>query len=242
MKQQLVNLSLCFSLSMMTAQAFAEVIEFPTEELAQESVLPKFDRPVSVKNRNVETAQKIELGAYYGWNVLEPILNPSKFGLIGAYHLNEDAAISLNFSMWMKGLNSQYTDGLSGGSIDLDFTRAPQLKYSAYGFYEWKMFYGKISVTKSAVTNTHIYPVLGAGVTAFENKTYPGIAGGIGQKFYFGRALALRIDFRYQYGQQPSPFQRGVMGNSNTTRPSKSSFQDKWALSNHLEFGVSYLF
>ncbi|MFN7262710.1 MAG: outer membrane beta-barrel domain-containing protein [Pseudobdellovibrionaceae bacterium] len=243
MIQQLKKTFLYFVICIVPLSSSAEVIEFPSEELAQESVLPKFDRPLSVKNRNVETAKKIELGAYYGWNVLEPILNPSKFGLIGAYHVNEDAALSLNFSMWMKGLNSQYTDGLKNSSnINLDFSRSPQLNYSAYGYYEWKMFYGKISVTKSAVKNTHIYPMLGAGVTSYENKTYPGIAGGIGQKFYFGKAFALRADFRYQYAQQPSPFKALALRPGTDAVPAKSSFKDKWALSNHLEFGFSYLF
>ncbi|MFN7454913.1 MAG: outer membrane beta-barrel domain-containing protein, partial [Pseudobdellovibrionaceae bacterium] len=88
----------------------------------------------------------------------------------------------------------------------------------------------------------HIYPMLGAGVTSYENKTYPGIAGGIGQKFYFGKAFALRADFRYQYAQQPSPFKALALRPGTDAVPAKSSFKDKWALSNHLEFGFSYLF
>lgn len=219
----------------------AETLPIDNEELAQESVLPKFDRTESVKNRNIITEKKIEVGAYYGWNTLEPILNQSKVGLNLGYHLSEMSALSLNYASWTSGLNTQYTDSLAAPGNDLDFARAPQLKYSLYGHYEWKVFYGKISVTKKGVVNLSTYPILGIGTTAYEHKNYFGFDFGIGQKFYFTKSFALRADFKLQYSQKPNPFLTGKMTTS-SPRPSAGDFQDIWDLGTMLEIGGSFLF
>lgn len=224
-------------------KAYAETIEFPEEELAQESVLPKFDRPDSVRRRNVATEGRVEIGGYYGWNILEPIYNQSKFGLNLGYHFSEMSAFMLNYAQWSSGLNATYTDGLQSPAVSadtLDFTRIPKLKYSLFGHYEWKIFYGKISVTKQGVVNLSTYPIIGAGVTAYEHKNYPGFDFGIGQKFYFGKNVALRADFKMQYGQKPSPFLREQL-KSSKPRPSPGDFKDKYDLGTILDIGVSIL-
>jgi outer membrane beta-barrel protein len=222
---------------------FAETIEFPEEELAQESVLPKFDHPESVRRRNVTTEGRFEVGGYYGWNILEPIYNQSKFGLNLGYHLSEMSAIMFNYAQWSSGLNSTYTDGLQSTAVSadpLDFTRIPKIKYSLFAHYEWKIFYGKISLTKQGVVNLSTYPIFGVGMTAYEHKNYPAVDAGIGQKFYFGKNVALRADFKLQYGQKPSPFLRGSM-KSQQPLPSPSQFNDKFDLGTILDFGVSIL-
>lgn len=218
----------------------SEKIDFPEDELAQESVLPKFDRPDSVKARNVITEKKFELGTYYGWNILEPIQNQSKIGFNIGYHWSEGSAFVLNYSHWLSGLNQQYTESLEEAPNSLDFSRAPQLKYSLYGHYEWKVFYGKISLTKAGVVNLTTYPIFGAGVTAYEHKSYPGMDIGIGQKFYLGKSVALRADFKLQYSQSPSPFLQGKMKFSDP-KPEPSEFADKWNMGTILDVGVSFL-
>ncbi|MGZ5280122.1 MAG: outer membrane beta-barrel domain-containing protein [Pseudobdellovibrionaceae bacterium] len=218
----------------------AESMDIQLDELAQESVLPKFDRPDSVRHRNVITEKRFELGAYYGWNILEPILNQSKVGVNLGYHLTEQSAVMFNYAQWMSGLNSQYTDGLAGGGNNLDFTRSPKLKYSLFAHYEWKIYYGKISFTKQGVVNLSTYPIFGAGMTAYEHKSYFGADVGIGQKFYFGKSVALRADFKLQYSQKPSPFLKGYMKNTDPV-PQPGLFNEKWDLGTMLDFGVTFL-
>lgn len=219
----------------------SEVVEVPQEELAQESVLPKFDRPDSVRNRNIITEKKIELGLYYGWNTLEPIRNQAKYGLNLGYHWSEISALMLNYAQWAGGLNTQYTNDLSASPNNLDFDRAPKLKYSLFAHYEWKVFYGKISFTKQGVLNLSTYPIFGLGMTAYEHKNYYGADFGIGQKFYFTKNSALRADFKLQYSQFPSPFLRGHMQKSQST-PAANDFADKWALGTIIDIGYSFLF
>lgn len=218
----------------------AESITIQEDELAQESVLPKFDKNEATKNRNIITEKKIEFGAYYGWNILEPIMNQGKFGLNVGYHLSEMSALSLNYASWQNGLNTQYTDALLSSS-SLDFSRTPKLKYSIYGHYEWKVFYGKISLTKLGVVNLSTYPIVGVGTTAYEHKSYFGFDLGIGQKFYFTKALALRADFKLQYSQKPSPFLSGKMRPTDPT-PAPNDFKEIWDLATMLEIGMSFIF
>lgn len=226
----------------------SDKIEFPTEEIAQETVLPKFDKTTMVKNRLVETDGRIELAAMLGFHTSEPIYNNVKYGLNLSYHLSEQSAMTLNYNNFASGLNSTYTDALY--EKDLDFSRAPKRMYSLYGLYEWKVYYGKISFTREKVTNLVIYPMAGLGVTGFEHKVYPGIVGGIGQKIYFTRNFALRTDFLLQFTQTVNPFLADTEGadndgpsiSKNNPRPQPSDFSDKYAFGTHLELGFTYLF
>lgn len=226
---------------LLTLGSFAQAnIEVPEEELAKESVLPRFERGEAVKNRNITTAGKFEIGGYSGWNFTEPIYNQLKVGGNIGYHFDETHAFVINFAKWMDGRNSQYTDGL--GNQGLDFTRAPNIEMSLWGNYELKAYYGKMSLAKDWVTNLHLYPILGAGVTKYVHKVYPGVNAGLGMKFYFTKSIALRFDFKLQMQQGVNPFLGGgKMLKTTTPRPSPGDFQDKFNLGTVLDFGLSIL-
>jgi outer membrane beta-barrel protein len=235
----------------LSAKAADEVIEFPEDELAQETVLPKFDRPDVVKSRSITTADKMELAPFFGFVTTEPIYGPLKFGLNLAYHWSEDSDLSFNFAKFSGGLNTVYTDSLAN-QYKLDFSRAPKQNYAAFVNYEFKAYYGKISFTKQGVMNLSTYPLAGLGIIAYEHKSYPALDFGVGQKFYFSKTVSLRLDFKFQYAQGPSPFLNGRMktppttgtagpGNGDTV-PLPGEFADKWAINNVIDLGVSFLF
>lgn len=235
------SLFVCLFLAFSPSKSRAEVVEIPEEELSQETVLPKFDFPESVKNRVVVTAKKIELGTYLGFNISEPIYGQGKFGINLGYHLSETAALVLNYAKWNGGLNTQYTDGLEIAPNNLDFTRIPKILDSTYLHYEANIFYGKISFTKDLVANNTIYPIFGIGQTRYQHKSYKGIDFGIGQKVYFGSRFGLRADFKFQYSEAPSPFLGGRM-QSTQPKPEPSDFRDRWVLSSILDLGLTILF
>ena len=222
------------------ALALDEVIKFDEDELSRETVLPKFDRPDVVKSRNVITANKIEVAPFFGIVTTEPIYNQSKFGFNLAYHWSEDADVSLNFSKYSGGLNSQYTDSLKG-QYNLDFNRAPKQNYAGFINYEYKAYYGKISLTKQGVMNLSTYFLAGPGMIAYEHKSYMGLDFGVGQKFYFSKTFALRFDVKFQYAQGPSPFLLGKMKTTDPV-PQPGDFSEKWALNNVIDLGASFLF
>jgi len=228
-------------LASQTHRALAEV-ELPSEELARESVVPKFENPVSVKNRNIVLTGKFEVGPYFGLNFSEPIENQTKFGVNLGYHLNEDHAIVLNYAQWISGLNTQYTSGLSSASSRaIDFTRAPALQNSAWFHWEPTLFYGKISITKLTVLNLHFYPIVGLGETTYSNKMYYGADVGGGFHFYFNKTWALRSDLKVQYSGKPNPFLTGFMKVGDPV-PSPAQFGDEYVLSTIFDLGVIALF
>ncbi len=243
-------LTMAFLLFRVTAYS-KELIQLPTEELARESVSPVFDINDSVRNRNILTSKRIEASVFYGWSMTEPISNVSKIGISGYYHLNEDDAFGLIYMKNFSGVSS-YAKQLND-EYKLDFTRAPSPEMSLYGDYNLKAFYGKMSISKNTVTNYHFFGSLAGGMIKYTHKTYPGVAVGLGQKFYFDKRFSLRLDFRLFMNQAPVPFLKCVAGQhggvknspSDTCKmpaPSYDDFSERFTFTSVIDFGISYLF
>ncbi|MFN3454687.1 MAG: outer membrane beta-barrel domain-containing protein [Pseudobdellovibrio sp.] len=226
-----------------TSQGFAAV-DVPEDELAQESVYPVFDHPQSVMNRNVQTTKRFDVGLFGGFALTEPIYDTSKFGLAANYHFNEMHSLGLLFSQNSTGL-SKDAKGLK--EQNLDFDRAPKPQNSILLDYNYKPFYGKLSFSKLGVINTTIYGTAAVGMVKYEHKTYPAVALGIGERFYFTSALSLKLDLRLYVHQAPIPFKKGGLrygynGGANDPKPSLDSFEERITYTNNLEIGLNYLF
>lgn len=237
MKLLLINMM--FVLSISSLAKAADSVEVPLDELAQESVYPVFDHPQSVKSRNVTTKSRIDVGLFGGYALTEPIYDTAKFGVAANYHFSELHSLGVVFSQNSSGL-SKDAQGLKD-SHNLDFNRAPKPKNTVLLDYNFKPYYGKLSLTKSAVINTTIYASGAAGMVAYENKSYPAVAVGMGERFYFNKSLSLKTDLRLFVHQAPIPFQRGAMLTNNPT-PSFDSFKERITYTTNLEVGLNYLF
>jgi hypothetical protein len=95
MRLKVFSFALTFMLIGFYRTAAAQM-EVPEEELARESVLPRFERGEAVKNRSVVTEKKLELGVYGGWNFTEPIYNQAKLGFNAGYHFSEANAFIMS--------------------------------------------------------------------------------------------------------------------------------------------------
>lgn len=218
----------------------AQQMNLPKDELAQESVYPLFDNPKSVRNRNIKDASTFDVGIFGGMAITEPIANTSKFGLSLNYHLSEAHALGLIYAKNSTGL-SKDAQGLKN-DFGLDFTRAPYPEYSLMADYNYKMYYGKLSVTKNGVINTSIYVSAAAGMIKYIHKSYPAVAFGIGERFYFTDHLALKLDLRLFLNNAPSPFKAGALREGIDPVPSYNDFSDKMTYTTNLELGLNYLF
>lgn len=221
------------------AQA-SETIDLPEEELAKESVVPVFDRPVSVKNRNVVTEGRVDMNLFYGLALTEPIFNVSRFGLNLYYNTSENHAFGLIFSKNSSGL-SMYAKQLNETPYNLDFARAPGPDSTILLDWNMKMFYGKMSLTKNGVYNLSLYSTLAGGLVKYAHKSYPAVAAGLGQKFYLSRNFALRFDMRLFMHQAPIPFLAASMKTSDPV-PSYTQFNERVTYTTMLDAGLSYLF
>jgi outer membrane beta-barrel protein len=228
-----------------------ELIQLPSEELARESVSPVFDINDSVRNRNIITAKKVEGSIFYGWALTEPIANVSKLGLSVYYHTSEDDAYGLMFIKNSAGV-SYYAKQLFD-EYKLDFTRAPMPEASLLLDYNLKAFYGKMSLSKTTVTNYHFFGSLAGGMIKYSHKTYPAVAVGLGQKFYYDKKFSFRFDFRIFLNQAPIPFLKCQAGkhegiknsptdSCNEAPPSYADFSERLTITSVIDLGVSYLF
>lgn len=223
----------------------ADVVELPQEELATESVLPVFDKSMSVKNRNVTTAKRWDGDLFYSYAMTEPIANVSKFGGAIYYNFNESHALGFVYAKNFAGLSS-YANQLNS-QYGLDYSRAPQPLSSYMLDYNIKAFYGKLSLTKSLVVNTLLFGSAAAGMIQYVHKTYPAVAIGLGQKFFFTHNWAFRFDLRLYANQAPIPFLGGVLhdgsgGHSADPVPSPDQFKERMTYTTNLDLGLSYLF
>ena len=235
-----LNIFLLFSL-----QVFAtEEIVVPLDELARDSVYPVFDNKTSVINRNVKDSGSIDVGLYGGLAITEPVYNATKMGLAINYHFSEVHSLGLLWAKNSVGL-SKDAQGLKN-DFNLDFTRAPYPVTSIILDYNYKMFYGKLSVTKNGVINTSIYTSAAAGLIQYIHKSYPAVAVGIGERFYLTNHFAFKVDLRLFANTAPIPFKAGALRDSNSSSPDPvptyDSFDERLSLTTNLEFGLNYLF
>lgn len=240
-KSILVSLLIVGTILIFSRVAYtAEEVNVPRDELAQESVYPIFDNPVSVKNRNVQDTETVDIGFYGGAAITEPIYNTMKLGLAVNYHFNEAHSLGLMYGKNSVGL-SKDAQGLKN-DFGLDFGRAPAPEYSLMADYNYKMYYGKLSVTKNGVVNTSIYFSGGAGITKYQHKSYPTLSVGVGERFYLTNHFAFKVDLRVQGNTAPVPFQANALREGIDPIPTYESFSERFTLTTNLELGLNYLF
>ncbi|MGZ3692255.1 MAG: outer membrane beta-barrel domain-containing protein [Pseudobdellovibrio sp.] len=239
-KSILVSLILFATILFFSYESQAEEINVPTDELARDSVYPIFDDNVSVKNRNVKDSGAFDVGIFGGMAITEPVYNASKIGFAFNYHFSEVHSLGIIYAQNSVGL-SKDAQGLKD-DFGLDFTRAPYPVYSILGDYNYKLYYGKLSVTKNGVINTSIYYSGAAGLIKYIHKSYPTIAVGVGERFYLTNNFALKVDLRLFANEAPSPFKSGALRTGVDPVPSYDSFADKLTFTTNLELGILYLY
>ncbi len=237
---------------LLNATVFADSdVAVPKDELATETVYPIFDQAKSVRNRNVQTTGRIDVGLFGGLALTEPIANTTKFGIAANYHFNEYHSLGLFYVSNSSGL-SKDAEGLKN-DFGLDFSRAPQPKSMIMFDYNYKPYYGKMSFTKNGVINTTIYGSTALGVIQYQHKTYPALAVGVGERFYFNKSFSLKTDLRLFVHQAPIPFKSNVLcdgskvscgsnGAAGDPIPTYDSFSERITYTTNLEIGVNYLF
>jgi len=225
----------------------AEKMAFPEEELARESVLPKFDVPNSVRNRNVEVAGRFELGGFLGAVTDEAIYNQSQMGVLGTYHLNEVHGLNLSFGILGSGVGTYAKTLNSSVQLDLSKTFGPKSAFLAS--YQLTAFYGKLSILKNLVVNTHIYGLAGLGTIMYDGMTSLAFDFGLGQRFYFTKNFALRFDLKFVRFSGPNPIYRPAGKDQNQSRDELrsgnlkiSNFESTNYILTHLTGGLVFLF
>ena len=250
MLQNIIKSLFSIALTLLIAFPVFADVEVPQDELAQETVYPVFDNAVSLKNRNIKDLSTFDVGIFGGLALTEPVSNTSKFGLAINYHFTEIHSLGIFFAKNNSGLSAD-AQGLKN-DFGLDFGRAPLPEYSLMADYNFKLYYGKLSIAKETVMNTSIYLSSSLGVIKYVHKSYPALAVGVGERFYLSNHLSFKVDLRFFAHQAPIPFKSRVLrdgskpndnpGNAPDPIPSYDSFSERLTYTTNLEVGLNYLF
>jgi outer membrane beta-barrel protein len=221
--------------------ARAEKMAFPEEELARESVLPKFDVPNSVRNRNVVVDGKFEVGGFLGSVTDEAVYNQNQYGLIATYHINEQHGVNLSYGMMGAGVGT-YAKNLND-TVQLDLSKTFGPKAFMMANYQFTGFYGKLSILKNFVVNTHIYGLAGLGTVMYEGLSSMALDFGLGQRFYILKNLALRFDLKFVRYTGPNPITNKELKDELAAGTLKiGDFETTNYFSTHLTGGLVFLF
>lgn len=202
----LLSLALYMSAIISLPAFAAETIEFPEEELARESVVPVFENSRSVLNRNILTEGRFEMGGGAGLSLNDAFYNPMNFAITASYHFDEMHAVNFNGTFWMDGLSTygkqlERGEGLNGANFDASYAPHPSSMYLAN--YQFTAFYGKISLSKQTVMNLTLHGLAGLGMIQMDGVSPITANFGFGQRFYFTKRLAFRMDLSLLVYQGP---------------------------------------
>ncbi|MCB9026192.1 MAG: outer membrane beta-barrel domain-containing protein [Bdellovibrionaceae bacterium] len=224
----------------------AEIIEFPEEELAQESVLPIFDRVEVVKSRNVDVDSRFEVGAGIGFNLTEALYDNKSLNLNITYNFSNLHAVNFIYISPFTGLSNMGEDlangkGLSGGRFDASL--APYPKGYMLLNYQLTAYYGKISLSKDYVMNILLYGMAGLANVTFSDTTAMGATVGMGQKFFLTKNLGLRFDLIGIAFSGPDPTSATNLNPTLiTSQVPSSSLEDTLYFRTFFNLGLEYLF
>ncbi|MCB0390533.1 MAG: outer membrane beta-barrel domain-containing protein [Bdellovibrionales bacterium] len=226
---------------------YAEVIEFPEEELAQESVLPIFDRVEVVKSRNVPTSERFEFGGGFGLNLTEALYDNKSINIHGTYNFTNLHAINFIYIYPFEGLSNMGNDLANGKGLaanqEFDPSLAPYPESYMMLNYQITAYYGKISLSKKFVMNVSLYGLAGLMNVTFSDSSSVGAVVGMGQKFYFNRNFGLRFDLlgmMYQ-GPDATSAPNGLDPDLVKSQVSSSSLDETLFFRTFFNFGLVYL-
>lgn len=228
-------------LSLLSVEGHAVKIQFPEDELASESVLPKFDNPEPVKNRNIITKGKFELTGMLGWTLNDVFVDPLTFGAMATYHLTEIHALQFYYNKFSSKVNS-YPDQI-GNETGVKIT-PPVPESTMLLAYQITPYYGKLSTTNQGVTNMSFYGTAGLGTYAIDGSNGFAMSAGLGSKIYFSKQFSLRIDYRWFFFDGKDPI--GTIEESDGVAPpgggATNDLGNRSQFNSILTMGAGFLF
>ena len=221
--------------------SLAEVVEFPDEDLATETVLPVFENKIAVKNKNIDLDSSFEFGFLVVATLNEAFYKSEVFGINIGYHIDDLHGVAFHYFGWSGELSS-YGSQLQTAPdtvIDdpIDFSKAPSAESMFMLNWEYNAFYGKLSLSKQTVFNLHVYTLLGLGQIKFGDQSNVVINAGVGQRLYFSKNWGLRLDFNLMFYNGVDPTSRGALDPSGPSF-SASDFSTKDYFNQSLTFGL----
>lgn len=218
--------------------ARADEMQFSEEELPREAVMPRLDTPKAVLNRKLSYDKKWSADLTYGWLLDEPFYNNNYIGVQAAYGWNESSGAGLKILSFGSGLSDysrQFQSSVPSNPPNFAQAKGPGSGFIA--FYERRMMYGKLSVTKFTVIPALITWGIEGGMLSYGSKQLPLLGGGLGNRFFLTKHFGVQLGMHAYMRQLVDPLSQKL----NTTQ-AEGNFKTSTKLSTALDLSVSYLF
>jgi hypothetical protein len=231
-----------FFLSVLLISSVAKAqqeMQFSEEELPREAVMPRLDTPKAVLNRKLSYTNRFTVDAAAGWLLDEPFYNNQYFAVQGTYNWTEASGAGLkilNFGSGLSDYSKQFAASVSPGP---DFNRAKGPKSGFMGFYERRMMYGKLSISKNTVIPAFLTWELEGGMMSYGSRNLPLAGAGISNRFFVTPHLGVTLALHGYVRQTVDPLSAELRNNP---APAESDFKTTTKLSTALDLSLSYLF
>ncbi|OFZ29139.1 MAG: hypothetical protein A2622_13940 [Bdellovibrionales bacterium RIFCSPHIGHO2_01_FULL_40_29] len=214
-------------------------IQFPQEELPNESFPPQLDSPQAVISRKLTFTKRFEPQVSYGWLLDEPFYQSGYVAAGLGYSWSEFHNITVRYLSWNKGL-SDYSNQFASTNARLQFDRShgPESGYSLA--YHNRFLYGKVSFSKNWITPITLSAIYEGGMINYGGKTLPFGGVGLGNAWYFSKNWSFDIGIRIYLRQVLDPLSADLR--AALPVPAESSFGTTMRVSTNLNLGIQYLF
>jgi len=243
-----ILISVCL-VSLLFSQAWAQaqegqyeaptVMQFSEDELPREAVMPKLDTPRAVLNRKLSYVSRWQADLAAGWLLDEAFYNNQYLAVQGSYSWDEASGVGLKYLMFGSGLTDygKQFEGVTTTPPDFDRSVGPKSGWVA--FYERRMMYGKLSVSKWKVIPSFLTWNIEAGMLKYGARQLPLVGGSLANRFFLTPKMALGLGIHAYVRQMVDPLSADLR---NAPAPTEDQFKTNTKFSMALDFGFSYLF
>ena len=208
---------------------------FYEDDLSRESVIPVFNSKKVVRSRSIRLKNRLETTFAISRNLSEVFFEAIQYSGGIIYYINEEFGLSVSFFKNLSGLSPD-AKAIFEESKNVDFNNAPEPLDTTLLNLQWNLYYGKMSLSKSTVLNTHLYTLSGLSLHRIRGDSLLGIDLGIGQKFYFSKSISLRTDLSMIVFSGPD-----ILSNNLKEYREASDFKKKLHFHFLLSLGLSFL-
>ncbi len=215
----------------------SEQIQFSTDILPTESVLPRLDSGDMVIHRAVDHEKRFEAKADLMW-VLDELFSDGKlFGVTFHYHLNNDLGVGFKYYQYSAGFN-QYKSGFDSKGVRIE--RGPQPKSIMAVSLVNRILYGKISIGKQKVLPLTLDVQYDLGMNKYGTRDLFYSAVSLSNKLFIKKHIIIDLSYALQFHDVINPVSVDVRQASPVA--AESQFKKKFQISQAISMGLGYLF
>jgi hypothetical protein len=220
--------------------ARAQEVMFSEEELPAEAVTPRLDTPKAVLSRKLSFEKRFQADLAGGYLLDEAFYNNQFVGVQGTYSWNEMSSAGLRYITFGSGLSDYSKQFETSVANPPKFNGNVGPKNGFIGFYERRMMYGKVSVSKHHVIPALLTWSLEGGMIKYgSTRQLPLLGASISNRYFLTQHFGVSLGIHGYFRQLVDPLSADLR---TTPAPAEGDFSTTTKFSTALDLSISYLF